>query len=344
MRNFYRKIAVVVCVLLPVALIFVIREKLSWQPLKIATFTDSDFDHFYISPNERFVAKCSERVSQDDSSLPKLVAVENLKNGQEVQCSVSHYPESMLVFSADGMQLAWAWNKTTSQTKYIGVSLWDLKGKLRNFEMVKSDEIFDLELRFSPDGKTLWLDSTDSLRAWDVRSGKLKWQKSFKEPGSDPMFPSQSAISKDCQFYFRFDSHGYAVWNLRTNKRLSLTKMPFLADDLPFFSSDTSLVSYSAETAKGNLCLIIETRTGRVLWQLPSGYLIWAFGGDKAIVHKENTRDDGTESNHEVLDARTGKLLYTLPSVPKASLLRLNSTTWLYSMNADDELYRQRLQ
>lgn len=224
--------------------------------------------------------------------------------------------------------------------KRIGVSLWDLNDKLRDFEMVKGDLTFDrpTKLRFSPDGKTLWMASTDNLHAWDIGSGKLTWQWREGDLGRDSSLPFDSTISEDCRFYFRNDSDVYTVWNVKTNKRLVRTKLPFLYDAGLEFSSDGAFATYygDAFTVHEDIVYpVIETRSGRMLWKSPRAFPL-TFSSNKAIRRNND--------NFEVLDARSGKLLGRLPAIPKTYAISSASKRWLYTTNDNRELFRQRLQ
>lgn len=338
MKHFHRKnVAVVFLILLPLALFFWMREKVSWQPQKIAVLSQSG--EAFLSPDARFVA---ESLVEPGASKPEIVVIRNLESGHKVKCSVWHHRSSSLVFSADGKQLAWAWSQTTAHkmendTKRIGVSWWNLKGKPRDFEMVKGDLMFDrpTQLRFSPDGKTLWMASTDNLRSWDVHSGQLKSQWRTGDLGRDSSFPYDSTTSEDCQLYFRNDSDGYTVWDVKTNKRLVRTKLPFLYDEGLEFSSDGAYATYYGDAftvGRGIVYPVVETRTGRVLWE-SAGEFPLIFVGDEAIRLKTDKL--------EVFDARNGKLLRILPAVPGA-VLPLRPSRWLCSMNKKHELFRQR--
>ena len=337
MRNFYRKIAIVVCVLLPVALIFVIREKLSWRPVKIAVLAKNAA--FALSPDGVMLVTATYK----DHSV---MSLRDLQSGKEQYRHLFKHQISELTFSDDGKRLAWAWIVTTehemaNSTHRTGVSLWDLKGKPRDFEMDKKDLVFDspMQLRFSPDEKTLWMASSDNLRAWDIGSGKLKWQWRKDDMGRGSSFGFSSAISKDCQLYFRSDSDGYSVWDVKTMKRLLRTKLPFFYDENPEFSADANLATYYGDgftISKGIFYPIIDARTARVLWR-SWGQSPITIVGDKAIRQQAN--------NLEVLNARNGKLFYTLPAVPKSYVLPVASRDWLYSIDHKYEtLYRQRLQ
>jgi hypothetical protein len=220
-------------------------------------------------------------------------------------------------------------------TKRIGISLWSMKGQYRNFEMVKGDWVFDTptQLRFSPDGKTLWMASTDNLRAWNIISGKLKWQWRNSE-GRDSSLPFFSALSTDCRFNFRSDSDGYSVWDTKTKKRLRHTKLPFLYDADLNFSSDASVATYYADTPKGVLNPVIDTRTGRLLWQ-SKGEPELTVIASKSVKQKKNS--------FEVHNARNGKILCVLPAYPKTIPLPFASSRWLYTVNDKKELFRQRL-
>jgi WD40 repeat protein len=141
-----------------------------------------------------------------------------------------------LAFSHDGQRLAIAWHEWTSKftndTKRIGLSLWNFQGPSREFEMVPGDHWAadrPTQLRFSPDGETLWMASSGSLRSWDIRSGKLKRQ--WKNPGGGmaggSSMPFYSALSADCRLNFRFDEDGYTVWDVATQKTCASYTLAF---------------------------------------------------------------------------------------------------------------------
>lgn len=337
MKNRYRKIAVVVCVLLPVALFFVTRVKLSWQPVKIAVLAKNA--EFALSPDEKLLVVAT----YENRSLLRLLALTGVR---EIGRFRSQREISALTFSDDGKTLAWASiatteHKMTNSTHRTGVALWDMKGKPRYLEMAREDLVYDRpqQLRVSPDGKTLWMASSDNLRAWDIASGKLKSQWRKDDLGRGSSFPYASALSKDCQFYFRSDDGGYTVWDVKTMKRLLRTKLPFLYDENPEFSADANLATYYGDAftiSKGIFYPIFETRTGRVLWR-SWGQSPITIVGDKAI--RQQT------AKTEVLDARDGKLIRTLPAAPNTYILPFVSREWLYSIDDNHEtLYRQRLQ
>jgi len=324
---------------LPLALFFAVREMASWRPHKVADLPYHSALAVYhglaISLDERFVANAS-------SDEQGLITVRDLQSGREVKRLALRRRVSCLVFSLDGRQIAIAWSKSTAhymanETKRIGVSLWDFKGQFRHFEMVKDDLVFDspTQLRFSPDGKTLWMASTDNLRAWAVASGKLKWRWRKEEMGRDSSLPFYSAISKNCRLYFHSGSSGYTVWDMKANKQKLVTELPFLNDSDLHFSFDTSLATYHAETPNGVFNPVVKADTGQLLWQSP-GEPELTIVSDKAVRRKGNT--------FEVRNARNGKLLSTLPAALRSSPLPLESRLWLYTINDKRELFRQRLQ
>jgi WD40 repeat protein len=171
--------------------------------------------HLIISPDERFVA-----VALPDKQE---IWVRALPAGQEVKRQKFRHSVSHLAWSSDGQLLAIAWIKSkppaegmANRVHRMGVSLWNIKGGLRDFEMAKGEWVFDspTQLRFSPDGQTLWMASTSNLRAWNIRSGQLKYQRNNTE-GRDSSLPFFSVLSTDCRLNFRSDSSGYTVWDTK---------------------------------------------------------------------------------------------------------------------------------
>jgi WD40 repeat protein len=330
-RSFCKSLVIAFVVMSPVVSLLAVRSAASWRPQKVLSLPYKG--DIIMSPDERLIAIASP----DEQGL---VSVRSLPSGQEVMRRTLHRHISSLAFSPDGRRLAIGWSKSTrrklaTDTKRIGISLWNIKGQYRDFEMVKGDWVYDepTQLRFSPDGITLWMASTDNLRSWSIGSGKLKWQWHNLE-GRDSSLPFHSALSTDCRLNFRSDSDGYAVWDTGTKKRLLRAKLPFLQDANLHFSSDASVATYYADTPKGILNPVVDTRTGRVLWQ-SKGEPELTFIGDKAVRHKANT--------FEVCDARNGKLLYTLSAYPNTVPLSSASRRWLYTVKDKKELFRQRL-
>jgi len=328
---FWKNWVIILLILLPVVLFSAACGTVSWQSQKVLALPYKGA--ITISPNERLIANAS-------SDEQGLVSVLVLSNGQEVKHRVLQSHVSCLAFSPDGRHLAIGWSKSSihkiaSDTKRIGVSLWDFKRQYRQFEIATGTWVFDTptQLRFSPDAKTLWMASTDNLRAWSISSGKLKWQWRNAE-GRDSSLPFFSTLSMDCRLNFRSDSSGYTVWDIKTGKRLLRTKLPYLADADLDFSPDASVGTYYADTPKGILNYLIDTRTGRVLWKSKgdSGITLTA---DKAI--RRNAYE------FEVCDTRNGRILYTLPANARSVPLSSTSRRWLYTINDKNHLLRQRL-
>lgn len=315
---------------LPLVLFFAARETASWRPQKVAGLPYDGA--LAISPDERFIANAS-------SDEQGLITVRDLQNGIEVKHRALLHRVTALAFSPDGRYLGVGWRDITGSgnTKRVGISLWEFEGECRAFHVPQGNILFDTptQIRFSPDSRTVWLASSDNLRAWAVASGKLKWQWRNGDLGRDSSLPFFSAVSKDCRLYFRSDSEGYTVWDTSSKKRLLHTKLPFLADADLKFSSDASLATYYADTPKGIFNPVVKTDTGQILWQL-QGESELTLIGDKAVNLKQNT--------FEVRNGHTGRLLHSLPTSPKISPLPFESRLWLYSINDKNELFRQRLQ
>lgn len=342
-RSLWKNAAITLLVVSPIVLFFAGRAAVSWQPRKV---TDLPYVQVIegvpfagiiaLSPDEHLVANAS----RDEEGLVSVLA---LPSGKRVEHHVVNGRISCLAFSPDGQRLAIAYQKmklamheTEIGSHRIGLSLWEFKGQYRNLEMAKGDWVYDTpaQLRFSPDGKTLWMASSDNLRTWNISSGRFKWQWR-KGEGRGSSLPFFSALSPDCRLNFRSDSDGYSVWDMETKKRVVHTKLPFLADSDLNFSSDSYLATYYADTPEGIFNPVIETRTGRKLWQ-SKGEPEFTLVAGKAVRQKE--------SSFEVYDARNGKFLYMLPAPPNTTPLPSASSRWLYTINDKNELFRQRLQ
>ncbi|HEY0075334.1 MAG TPA: WD40 repeat domain-containing protein [Abditibacteriaceae bacterium] len=321
--------------LLPLALFFAARQKVSWRPQKIMDLPFGVPEFVIISPDERFVANFRYDPTSKTSEVELPLLVRDLQNGREIKVRGFHTGTQIAAFDKEAQRIAFGWREIddNENTKKLGVSVLSLNDKLRDFEIPKGADSWDYptQLRFSPDGKTLWMASSDNLRSWDIATGKLKgqWSKEGEEiEVGDQSLPFNSAISEGCRYYFRADSHfGYSVWDIAKNKRLLRTKLPELSELT--FSPDAELMV----SVKRNVS-VIDSKMGRVLWQSSAGTQL-TLSNKLAIVKNEN--------RFEVREARTGKLLRWLPAEGNARVVTSESVDWLYTVNDSNELFRQRL-
>ena len=322
---------------LPIALFAVLRAQASWRPQRVAVTSLYGLDA--LSPQEDFVATTA---FNDPKIKPGIVFVVDLSNGREVNRRDFGFGQevSAMQFSPNGQMLAVAWHEDWKSdhrnSDIITLSLWNWRSKVppMKLEIVTSNLTYDeiIQLCFSPDGKTLWLVSEFNLRAWDVTTGQLKWQlhpKGFSRGSAIQFF---ATISEDCRLYFRCDSNGYTVWDIKKRQPIFHSDVPNSSGEEINFSPDASLLTY--RSSSNTYRIVSDTRTARILWRASFGSAI-TFVGDKAVV-----RDDGDKL--EVRDAHSGNFLYLLPQ-PSENFVFLNSRSWLFSVNDQGELFRQRL-
>lgn len=317
---------------LPIVLFGAARDKASWRPQSIAITAPVYTNPIAISPDDRLFARSGGHGEVFLSDLPDGKSVQEWKMGDGM---------SALRFSPDGKTVAAAWiiqDRIRSNTLSLGVTLRDAAGKLRELQPVTKVLTFDYpqQLRFSPDGKTIWLASTKNLRAWNVSSGKLQWQWHSGDLRRHSFAPTFSvAISEDCRFLFRYDGKTYMVWDIAQEKLLLQRKFTSFYGKVLDFSPDASLAMYADDKATP-FNVVIDTRSGRELWRTDekpvfAGY----FAGDKVVFAQEKT--------FKVCHARTGKLLYELPANLRSIVLPAASKDWLYSAeDSDGDYFRQR--
>lgn len=316
-------------VALPLILFAMLRDKASWRPQRINFQPYSNAAA--ISADDRLLAdkKCC--------GVEFKVDLYDLLNGEVVKNWAIGHDVARMSFSSDGKILAMAWAERAfdgSETP-LGVTLRDENGTLRELAPVITnlDSDYLEQLRFSPDGKTLWLASTKNLRAWDLSSGKLQWQ--WRSGNLERYAQANSvAISKDCRFYFRHDDDGYLVWDIAQKKPALYRKVPVFYGNSLNFSPDASLAVYPDHRGTYSN-VIIDTRSGRELWRTSKEASEFEFAGDKIVFVDEN--------KFKVCDARTGKFLYELPARPQSLVNSTSSKDWLYSVDVNSgDYFRQR--
>ena len=324
---------------LPLILFAMVRDKASWRPQSINTprYTSE----IAISPDDQLFAYAFASEPDNNSK----VFVSELQSDKVAEhWQINHIVDSSLLrdgntlaFSPDGKMLAMAWSVIDMGTlQSLGVSVRDEHGKIRELQPIKNilSEDYPQQLRFSPDGKTIWLASLQNLRAWNLSSGKLQWQ---WRSGDLRRYPETSlvsvAISTDCRFYFRYNEESYLVWDIARNQlAMRLNNKPYGAGLR--FSPDASSASYSYSDSKlSESYVVIDTRTGRELWR-PAGREEPWFAGDKVVFSQEN--------KFKVCNARTGKFLYELPAKPQSYVLPAASIDWLYTIKQGGDYFRQR--
>lgn len=319
--------------MLPLALFFAAREKVSWRPQKVMQLPFGAPGEIVISPGDRFVANIGIYY---DYSAPReeiFLVMHDLQSGREVEAR-GIYPDICVAAFDEKGRLAFGWREVDEKgnSKKLGVAVFS-NGKLRDLQISKGVFPWDYptHLRFSPDGKTLWMASADNLYSWDVASGKLKWRWNKEGGKRNTSLPLDSAISEDCRYYFRADSHFIlSMWDIAKNKRLLVAKLPEYAG-LDFSSDADLLVSEMSGVS------VIESKTGRVLWVSPhsTAERPLTLVAETAIVRNAN--------RFEVREARTGKFLRWLPAEGNVRVVTSESPDWLYTVNDRNELFRQRL-
>ena len=313
---------------LPIVLFAIAREKASWRPQRI--LAPIYMSAIAISPDDQWFARATFDKEGE-------VFVSELPSGKVVKHWSVNHQISTVKFSPDGKIVAMAWHESNDEgdTQSLGVTLRDARGNLRKLESFNRNLSSDSpeQLRFSPDGKTLWLASSQNLRAWNLSDGKLQWQ--WRSGKLKPSAPSSSvAISEDCRFYFRCDDDSYLVWDIAQKKSvLSLRNTVFNGENLTF-SPDASLATYP-DNRKTSFNVILDTRTGRELWRT-AAYKEPMFAGNRVLFSEEN--------KFRVCNARTGKFLYELTAKPQSHVLGALSKDWLYSVDekGGGDYFRQR--
>ena len=328
-----KKLSLAFLIALPIILFAMLRDKASWRPQRLLTSTY--MSAFAISPDDQWLAFTT---TDKDGEI----FVSELPSGKVVKHWKISHRISAMKFSPDGKTVAMSWFEPDNEggTKSLGVTLRDVRGNLHELQPVTKILSIDSpqQLRFSPDGKTLWLASSQNLRAWNLSDGKLQWQ--WRSGKLEPYAPSSSvAISEDCRFYFRCDGDSYLVWDIVQKKpALSFKNAAFSGDNMEFLP-DASLAYYFDRRKmtlgpKTSFNIILDTRTGHELWRTASDQEPM-FAGNRVLFLKEN--------KFKVCNARTGKFLCDLPARPQSYVLPASSKDWLYS-GADNgtDYFRQR--
>lgn len=332
--------------LLPLALFFAAREKASWRPQRMMQLKLILDEYIVISSDERLIAYFEPKHNRQlatDAELP--VVVRDLQSGDKRGRKMrGAYPSiKTAAFDKNARRLAIGWRELDGDgaTHRMGIAVWSFGDKLRDFEIIENVYPIDYptQSRFSPDGKTLWMASANNLYSWDIASGKLKklkWQWGKEGLERNGIWPSISAISEDCRYYFRVDLYsGYAVWDIAKDKFLLSTKLPELIK-LDFSPDAELMVAIKGNKAVPDegIASVLDSMTGRVLWQSPAGTQL-TLSNRLAIVKNKN--------RFEVRETRTGKFLRWLPAIGNVRVIQSESADWLYTVNDRNELFRQRL-
>lgn len=337
----------IVLIALPVGLAFWMRELASWRPQVVAVLPEKSpsgiqqtkLNPFLLYRNALAISSDERWLAYSAEDTNNTLVLCELPNGRTVSKIALHRPISFLTFAPDNRSLAIAWAKPdftpTAQGFYamrLGVALWDFERGLRHFDFRKESlEESWVQIRFSPDGKTLWLLSTDNLRAWNVASGRIKWRWHDEKPSRTWPASLKVAISQDCRRFFRANFGEYSVWSIPERKRVLDDGFSTMGTSELRFSADTALAVYAASHPTGYSFPIFETSTGRGLWAA-YGETYPTFAGDKVIIYGEKS--------FGVYDPETGKFVRRLPGGSRP--LTFSSHDWLYALRGN-EITRQRL-
>lgn len=332
MKTKWRRVGIGVAVCIPVAIFFAAREAASWRPRHLAGLPYQKT--IAISPDEKLVA-----------AADNLLTVRELGTGTEIYHSapISWQGKAQpgvveeLAFSPDSRQIAVCWTQSAESglTQKTGIRLVKLGEGVRDLNVPRSSADFDspTQLRFSPDGQTLWLASTDNFRAWDLKSGRLIRQWRQTDLGRSASIPYFGELSPDCHTFFHSGEGGFSIWDTRTGKLLNRYKLEGLADGDLELSPDTSLLVH--DDPHKEVRWVVEPRTGKRLWQrfdgpqLLNGKLAYSLIGAKKI---------------DMRDSRSGKYLFSVAQVPNLKAIFPSSQeSQIYVLDNDGQLWRQRI-
>lgn len=320
---------------LPLALFLVLRAQASWRPQRVPGATYHGLIAF--SPDGTRFANASRgghgSITLYDVALSREIARHDFHGFGD-----NTYPMS---FSPDGKTLAVSWRNNGGDN---GFGLWNFEKE--KWEFKRNGVYASYRLQFSTNGKMVWIIS-NNVQSCDLSSGRVKWLL-FKNRDTE----SFEVLSRDGRFCFGFDKKGqwgeddsgedyYCVWDVVQKRQILRTKIPsghsvepFDGDMTRFFSPDASLFTYHGDVANNSFRFVGETHTGRILWRAPddSGT---RFVGDKVALRKAG--------KFEICDARTGKIVRRLNALPNTMPIASPSNDWLYSVDENGGLFRQRL-
>lgn len=320
---------------LPLVLFLVLRAQASWRPQRVAGATYHGLIAF--SPDGKRFANASRDGHE-------LISLYDVATNREVARHDFGDHISAMSFSPDGSTLAVTWSGNGGGN---GMGGWNFEQEKFTFKRARDYACH--RLRFSPDGRMLWLVSSYDVRNYGLSSGHIKWCLPKDRQSERSSF---KALSRDGRFCFGFDQSGevrmdgsgdgdYHVWSIAQKKLILRVKLPSPSDYISlyddgryFFPPDATLLIYLGDMPSGAFYFIVETRTGRILWRAPQDSSA-RFVGDKVALRKAD--------KFEICDARTGKVERRLSALPKTTPISSPSNDWLYCVDEDGGLFRQRL-
>jgi WD40 repeat protein len=227
-------------------------------------------------------------------------------------------------------------------------------------------------LAFSPDAKTLYVTSTDSiLKQWDVATGRLirtmdgrdfntgggvaaaqdifvwgsnVWDATGTEPRYklDHLGGSLPCLSKDAQRMILADiNHGTTIWNMQTRTKLNMSARSWSAAIAP----SGKLAAAEVDNGEKDTIVIWDTTTGAAVTTIPvanKSFYGLAFTPDEKLIAAG--RSDGvvqvwevTTGNH-VKDIQVGSWLFGMDISPDGRLLAASGSLSLWDFDQSQEI------
>lgn len=325
-----RRFSLSILGLLTLALWFVGRKVQSWKVQRLAVMPFTGYEN--ISADGRWLVT---------SHGHDLAVVSLNGDGQVIKGRISGDVNSRLTLSAyspDQQQIAFAWHQLDNNwmAKEMGVVLWALDGRQRQFEAVRGNNLkseAESNLSFSADGKTVSLTTTHSLYVWNVQSGRIMRRSEKTRTVSPTISPYAVgapfvAYSADRRTVYTSTGEWFESWNTRTGRRLGGTKIPGFRPDYAFADAKLGLLFYELDGAQ----IIADLNSGKELWRTTR--VIQYFDDSEALIINDQVTIN-------VVDVRTGQPLRQLVSIPNAMILGVRGDN-LYIRTHEGVLYRQR--